>query len=523
MGIRTLSQKRRIGADRAALAEARPPRARVADDDLSPMQAQILDLQRTAGNLAMSRAIGRGSAPRGLLQGSAPRGLLQRSPLSGVADWVGDRLGDAFDTRPNEACLDAREDLEDFMSQEYSTEDFHPSTGRGLFDARYSPRSGDLTITVGITFNFQNGNPADPTWVASVGGPAKAATYTADQFTWTDDEKEDWKSTAISMVQSHWGQRYTFFTQRPCWEGLPPVNVTIQVVERPGTGAGKSHFVTSVTKWPTEPGLEESVTPPGRADQSTARFHESGSDGITTPDSDHRTRTTASRARYGQVDTDNPGVILFAQGSAEVSAADRAKLATFGATLGAPDMPPFPVTVTGHASSEGTEERNMQLSETRAHNVANAIVTGGAKKQPTVVAEGERGASLTPEWRRVNITVGAFEADQTTILHEFGHMFGLGDEYPTPDGGARDVGTRVAHSALAERLIPGQQPILAHHDEGIMSNGELIRPHHYVTFLEVLGKMTGTEGTWDVRPGPGSAPRGPGDFPTPPPGGPVAV
>jgi hypothetical protein len=123
----------------------------------------------------------------------------------------------------------------------------------------------------------------------------------------------------------------------------------------------------------------------------------------------------------------------------------------------------------------------------------------------------------------VNITVGAFEADQTTILHEFGHMFGLGDEYPTPDGGARDVGTRVAHSALAERLIPGQQPILAHHDEGIMSNGELIRPHHYVTFLEVLGKMTGTEGTWDVRPGPGSAPRGPGDFPTPPPGGPVAV
>lgn len=514
MGSPGVVLERRNDAFRARPAKESALRSRTADDDLPPMQAQVLALQRSAGNVATSRAM-----QRGLAVGTP----LARSPLSGVADWLGDRLGDAFDTRPDEACLDAREDLEDFMSREYSTEDFHPTTGRGLFDAAYSPRSGSLTITVGITFSFLNGNPADPTWVASVGGPAAAAAFTPAQFTWTDAEKDDWKSNAISMVQSHWGQRYTFFTQRPCWDTLPPVNVSIQIVERPATGEGKSHFATSVTKWPTDPGLEESVTPPGAADQSTARFHEAASDGIENPDSDHRTRTTGARARYGQVDRDNPGTILFAQGSSEVSATDKAALATFGATLGAADMPPFPITVTGHSSSEGTDERNMSLSEARARNVSNEIVAAGAKKQPTVVGEGERGSSPTPEWRRVNITVGAFEADQTTILHEFGHMFGLGDEYPTPDGGTRDVGTRVAHSALAERLIPGQQPILAHHDEDIMSNGEVIRPHHYVTFLEVLGVMTGTAGQWDVRPGPGTAGSGPGDFPTPSPGGPVAV
>ena len=43
-------------------------------------------------------------------------------------------------------------------------------------------------------------------------------------------------------------------------------------------------------------------------------------------------------------------------------------------------------------------------------------------------------------------------------------------------------------------LIPGQQPILAHHNEDIMSSGEVVQPHHYVTFLEVLGVMTGSPG-----------------------------
>jgi outer membrane protein OmpA-like peptidoglycan-associated protein len=511
---RLLAPERLRDRPHSATGRTRRKPAPAEDEALDSAQAQALELQRTAGNVATTRAI---------THGAGPAALLQRNPLSGAAEWLGDRLGDAFDTRPGEACLDAKEDLEAFMSKDYTKEDFHPSTGRGLFDAHYSPRSGSLTITVGITFTFLNGSQADPTWVASVGGPAKAATYAAGQFTWTDDEKADWKANAISLVQNHWGQRHTFFTQQPCWDALPPVNVSIKIEERPETGAGKSHFATSVTKWPTEPGKEESVTPPGAAaDQSTARFHESASDGIESPDRSHFTTGTGARARYGQVDTDNPGVIRFAQGRAEVSATDKTALAKLGATLGAADIPPFPVTVTGRASSEGKADRNQALSEERARNVSNEIVAAGAKKQPTVVGAGAAGASATPEWRRADITIGAYVEDQTTILHEFGHMFGLGDEYPTPDGGSRDVGTKVAHSALAERLIPGQQPIVATDDESIMSNGELIRPHHYVTFLEVLGVMTGTEGKWDVRPGP-AAGTGPGDFPVPPPGGPVAV
>ena len=60
--------------------------------------------------------------------------------------------------------------------------------------------------------------------------------------------------------------------------------------------------------------------------------------------------------------------------------------------------------------------------------------------------------------------------------------------------------------------MPGQQAVQAHHSDNVMSNGEVVRPHHYVTLLEALGTTTGTTGLWDIAP---SAPRGPGDFPAP--------
>jgi hypothetical protein len=182
--------------------------------------------------------------------------------------------------------------------------------------------------------------------------------------------------------------------------------------------------------------------------------------------------------------------------------------------------------VTGHASAEGEEEKNLRLSEARARNVSNEIVKGGATTTPTSTGKGEEGATEDPAWRKVEIQVKDFTSKQTTVKHEFGHILGLGDEYPTADATPatrRPVGTPVAHSALAQRLIPGQQPILAHHDESIMSNGEEVRPYHYVTFLEALGNMTGTTGTWGIRPGPGPGGRGPGDFPVPGPDDPRTV
>jgi len=413
------------------------------------------------------------------------------------------------------------------MEMSYVFKDVKPTTGGGLFDMSYEPTTGDMLVTVRVAFDFVDGDPADAAWISAVGGADAVAAkgWTADRFTWTDDERESWSSTAIAEIQGLWSERYVFFSSKPGWEALPPVNVRVVVAPSPVTGAAKAQWVVAVNKWPDDAGMTESMTwPEARGDQNPGRLHESSDDddGTWAPDTTTRSRTTSTRQRYGQVDTDNPKTIRFPQGGAAVSAADATALRTFGTTLGAPDIPPFPTTVTGHSSAEGGEEVNRGLSERRAHAVADEIRTGNPHTPPEEKAEGETGSAPDdPEWRVARITVGGFDAERSTVVHEFGHMLGLDDEYPTGDpatpGGpptSRPVGARPDHSALAERLIPGQQPLLAHHDESIMSNGDEVRPYHYVTFLEALGTITGTTGAWGVRPAPPKI-SGPGDFPLP--------
>lgn len=431
---------------------------------------------------------------------------------SAVADKVSDFVGDITNTRPDEERLDAEEDLADFMADAYHVENHHPPTGRGLFDAAYAPTAGDLTIKLKICFQFVDGDPTDANWmVVAAGRP-----FAADQFKWKPDETEAWKTNAIGDVQGAWSDQYTFHNTRKYWESLPDVNVHIEIVE---SKADDAHFVTTVTKWPEEPGKEESVTPPGAAaNQSTARFHETGTNGITTPDVSNFSDTTASQPEYAIVDTNNPTPVMFDLGSSKVRAADRAAVETFGKTLARPEIPAFPITLTGHASSEGSDESNSVLGSDRARAVSNILVPAGAKTQPEIISLGETGATADAIWRRVDITVGALKNSQETVRHEFGHMFGLGDEYPNATAG-RTAGTAVAHSALAQKLIPGQQPIVATDSDNIMSAGQTIRPHHYVTFLEVLGTMTGTEGQWSIGPGLGRPSSGKGDFNLPKPGG----
>lgn len=450
----------------------------------------LLDLQRSAGNALVSRQV------------------------AGTADT-------------DLARMQAEAELIFFMSHAWGSDNFKPTTGGGLFAVDYDPRAGEMVVTVRMAFNFATGNPFDPEWLAAIGGLAGWLNtgWTADDFIWKEEEKTKWRTQAVADIQSVWGERYTFFTKKPYWEGLPPVNVRVVIADAPESGdeGKKAQWVVTVNKWPDDASIQEAMDwPSNRAkNQSQGTLQESNRDagGVNSPDVRHFSRGTTTRKRYGQVDTDNPGPILFAQGKDEVSAADAAALQKFGATLGAADIPPFPVTVTGRASSEGLADRNASLSESRARNVSNEIVKGGAKVQPTSESKGADGATTDPVWRRVEIVVGTFESEQRTVVHEFGHMLGLDDEYPSADPatatsppGERPVGGPPSHAPLVQALMPGQKPVVAHHSENVMSNGEMVRPHHYVTFLEALGTVTGTTGQWDIAP---AGPRGPGDFPLP--------
>jgi outer membrane protein OmpA-like peptidoglycan-associated protein len=475
-----------------------------------------------------AKAVKEGSTPE---ISAAPTRGLHGDWLDDVGETVGDVVGDAFDSRPDEARLDAQEELASFMGQSYDVSHFHPSTGRGNFDATYDPSAGALVISVGVHFAFRDGSENNPDWTAADVPAGAPAAFTEDQFRWSDDEKTAYAANTISAVQSHWSNRYSFHNTRAFWESLPTVNVRVVVNEV--ADADAAHYNLEIFKWPDAriddahidvPGARTGAAHAGHAhgdgtdaDHVGGAFNESGDGGITNPDVSHFERTTSTRGAYGAVDLANPGTIRFASGDDQVNAADRAELQNLGRTLGGPSMPPFPVEVIGHASTTGEEAENQALSEARATNVANEIVTGGPHRQPTTRGEGEAGATDDPTWQRVDVTIGSFEANQTTALHEFGHIFGLGDEYPSADGEAREVGKPVAHSDLAVAEGLSADPVLAHHSDSIMSNGEVVQPWHYATFMEVLASMTGTPGQWAAGP----ATAGRGDFPTPAPGGPV--
>ena len=100
--------------------------------------------------------------------------------------------------------------------------------------------------------------------------------------------------------------------------------------------------------------------------------------------------------------------------------------------------------------------------------------------------EGSRGAGL-------------FVGDgmpQTTAAHEFGHLFGLDDEYAAS---FRPTGSDAKHSATAANMGPkGPAGAKVESNDNIMSEGSNVRPQHYAVFLDALRKVTGLK-EWQLR------------------------
>ena len=202
-----------------------------------------------------------------------------------------------------------------------------------------------------------------------------------------------------------------------------------------------------------------------------------------------------------------------------------------------------PVVLTGHASATGSAEHNLRLSEERVASVADFMQAEGFVNVITRVSgegvgETEATGGEVAEERRVDIVIGSGNA-QSTIAHEFGHAFGLGDEYAnTPlvspglgrDTGTPQMGDTATHDTLVKNMIDaGGQPLkgaVCEPTDSIMSVGDVVRPQHYATFHASLTEITAPQGPWALGPPtgrndplPGAAAAGesgPGDFPVRP-------
>jgi hypothetical protein len=87
-------------------------------------------------------------------------------------------------------------------------------------------------------------------------------------------------------------------------------------------------------------------------------------------------------------------------------------------------------------------------------------------------------------FRKVSVVIGSGEV-QNTIAHEFGHVFGLDDEYVE---GSRSVGRNVDHNQMSRRAGGGRAQ--AENSDNIMSEGNEVRAQHYSTFVFALNQLT---------------------------------
>jgi hypothetical protein len=174
--------------------------------------------------------------------------------IGGAVDTVGDAVGDAFDARDNEAELDewedyqeAREDLAEFLADSpYTSEDFQPSSGLGMFDATYFASTGTLDIVCKCSFNFIDGSATE------------FPTAAAADLTWSDAAKEDWKRRYLATVSSSWsGGNHTFHCQNDWWESLQ-ASTSVRFIE---VDSGE-HFGIDVTKIPSGAFRQSSVGAP---------------------------------------------------------------------------------------------------------------------------------------------------------------------------------------------------------------------------------------------------------------------
>jgi hypothetical protein len=186
-----------------AVPQHRPARSR---DDAQSRSAKpapaaverLLQLQRSAGNAAVARAI----------------------------------VARQFDRHAYERSMAEKAK---FMAWLWEGPSWRPSTGLGNFDILYEPKTGVLTVTVKCRFKFKDGKPEDFDDEDEPKG-----------WLWKPAETAKWKADFMRRVSAKWSGQFTFHCTRDWWEELQAA-VQVRFVE---SDAKHSHYDLQVAKIP---------------------------------------------------------------------------------------------------------------------------------------------------------------------------------------------------------------------------------------------------------------------------------
>lgn len=388
----------------------------------------------------------------------------------------------------------------------FGPEDLVPPTNIGGFAASYDPGSGELTIQVRTGIDFNNGlgidlmagtitaNHPDLTAAATAANGIpdllQKIAFVAD-FIWTASAQADFIADLKTRVEGAWnsaGSGLSFTCTKPGWEAVTAsVNVDIDVHE--GAASGTDHLQASVWKVPDSGQYTIGSAVDGDRDDPNNAF-----------DNDpHNNGVEMSSTDVAETPQDLSLLqksVQFGHDSAALTPASQATLAGFAADFQDANLDNSnPVELVGRASSSGSASYNEQLAQRRTEAVKahlQSIGFTGIDTRVTTRNEGDAGADEDPDWRRVDLIVGSGEG-QLVAAHEFGHVFGVLDEYAINPGGGisgtgNPTGTVVGHDAMAQAI--GTTGAVAENNDGIMSLGNAVRPQHYATFGWALGQVT---------------------------------
>jgi outer membrane protein OmpA-like peptidoglycan-associated protein len=392
-----------------------------------------------------------------------------------------------------------------------------PPTNIGGFDASYDPQSQVLLIEVRTGVNFINGLAIDASNVITANHTDLAQAVTdgmtlppgdraafVDQFAWGLLDKLAFLLKLQDRVESAWSGQYFFSCTRPGWESIF-ASVAVDVDVHFGDAGADDHLQTNTYKVP------EGGT------YSVGAFVDSNPTSTTTSrdDDPHNNLLVMSSTDVDETPLDQSLLrrqVLFDHDSAVLTPDAQTTLRGFERDFQDANLDlTNPVALEGHASASGSEEHNERLAQKRIEAVRNFLAGlgfTGINERVSTQNFGEEGAIEDPAWRRVDLIVDSGEG-QLVASHEFGHVFGLDDEYVggtdaagnpvnpggTISGSGSAVGTAVDHDALAKAI--GTSGAIAENNDDIMSLGNTVQPKHYATFGWALAQVTGID-EWQV-------------------------
>jgi len=421
-----------------------------------------------------------------------------RAASSAISGWAS-----RFDLPP---CCDELDEAKRWASTHSGPEDIIGAGGHGGFTAWYFPFGGpgvlhlvqgvatdckDTLVSAGGTITPHPDLPATPEITALAARiqamPEPARSIALADYQWSGaGEQTAWLGQLEQLVEQAWSFEHSFFLNQPCWDWIgADVNVDIRMHD--GPKQADDHMDLEAYKLPVGESLRN---------YSILQQVSPGS-GRDARDQSMRLDTSSTRPR--QPSLLQPSV-EFAHDSAALTPATETALRGFIARFnGATAHPAFSrsrIDLVGRASSSGSTAYNLGLSRERAEAVRDFLRDNGltdVEIRVHVDAVGERDADQTTDSaddRRVDLLVDGGQ-HMFTATHEFGHAFGLDDEYA---GTGRPVGSDAEHHDMVRAMtdangnhLPGAA---REHTGGIMSFGNEVRPQHYATFHHALETIT---------------------------------